>query len=38
MLKRLPHYKQMDQMGCGATCLRIEFKYYGPIGVYPQNP
>lgn len=29
MLKRFPHYKQMDQMDCGATCLRIIFKYYG---------
>lgn len=27
--KRFPHYKQMDQMDCGATCLRIIFKYYG---------
>ncbi len=23
------HYKQMDQMDCGATCLRMIFKYYG---------
>lgn len=29
MLKRFPHYKQTDQMDCGATCLRIVFKYYG---------
>ncbi|WP_164122318.1 peptidase domain-containing ABC transporter [Sphingobacterium sp. xlx-130] len=29
MLKRFPHYKQMDQMDCGATSLRIVFKYYG---------
>ncbi|MFD2553545.1 peptidase domain-containing ABC transporter [Sphingobacterium tabacisoli] len=29
MLKRFPHYKQMDMMDCGATCLRIIFKYYG---------
>lgn len=29
MFKRFPHYKQMDQMDCGATCLRIIFKYYG---------
>lgn len=29
MLKRFPHYKQMDMMDCGATCLRIVFKYYG---------
>ncbi|MFD2905080.1 peptidase domain-containing ABC transporter [Sphingobacterium anhuiense] len=31
MLKRFPHYKQMDEMDCGATCLRILFKYYGQI-------
>jgi len=29
MLKRFPHYKQLDMMDCGATCLRIVFKYYG---------
>ncbi|MGM1431258.1 peptidase domain-containing ABC transporter [Sphingobacterium lactis] len=29
MLKKFPHYKQMDQMDCGATCLRIIFKYFG---------
>lgn len=29
MLKRFPHYKQMDAMDCGATSLRIIFKYYG---------
>nr|WP_210355104.1 peptidase domain-containing ABC transporter [Sphingobacterium tabacisoli] len=29
VLKRFPHYKQMDMMDCGATCLRIIFKYYG---------
>lgn len=29
MLKRFPHYKQMDMMDCGATCLRMVFKYYG---------
>lgn len=29
MLKRFPNYKQLDQMDCGATCLRIIFKYYG---------
>lgn len=23
-----PHYRQMDMMDCGATCLRIVFKYY----------
>lgn len=31
MLKRFPHYKQIDQMDCGATCLRIVFKYYGQL-------
>ncbi|MFD2965792.1 peptidase domain-containing ABC transporter [Sphingobacterium bambusae] len=31
MLKRFPHYKQKDQMDCGATCLRMIFKYYGQI-------
>ena len=31
MLKRFPHYKQMDTMDCGATCLRIIFKYYGQL-------
>lgn len=31
MLKQFPHYKQMDQMDCGATCLRIIFKYYGQL-------
>ncbi|WP_262896189.1 peptidase domain-containing ABC transporter [Sphingobacterium faecale] len=29
MLERFPHYKQMDMMDCGATCLRMVFKYYG---------
>ncbi|WP_286754181.1 MULTISPECIES: peptidase domain-containing ABC transporter [Sphingobacterium] len=29
MLKRFPHYKQINQMDCGATCLRIIFKYFG---------
>jgi len=29
MLKRFPHYKQMDMMDCGATCLKIIFKYFG---------
>ncbi|NOR45512.1 MAG: peptidase domain-containing ABC transporter, partial [Candidatus Delongbacteria bacterium] len=28
MLK-FPFYKQLDQMDCGATCLRIVAKYYG---------
>lgn len=29
MIKRFPHYKQQDQMDCGATCLRIIFKHFG---------
>ncbi|MGJ1243200.1 MULTISPECIES: peptidase domain-containing ABC transporter [Sphingobacterium] len=29
MIKRFPYYKQMDFMDCGATCLRMIFKYYG---------
>lgn len=28
---RFPHYKQMDQMDCGATSLRIVFKHYGQL-------
>lgn len=31
MLKKFPHYKQMDMMDCGATCLRMIFKYYGQM-------
>jgi len=27
--KQFPHYKQLDYMDCGATCLRIISKYYG---------
>ncbi len=26
---RFPHYIQLDEMDCGATCLRIISKYYG---------
>lgn len=29
MAKKFPHYRQVDEMDCGATCLRIIFKYYG---------
>jgi len=29
MLKRFPHYAQMETMDCGPTCLRIIAKYYG---------
>ncbi|WP_313240711.1 peptidase domain-containing ABC transporter [Sphingobacterium multivorum] len=31
MLKKFPHYKQMDMMDCGATCLRMVFKFYGQL-------
>ena len=24
-----PHYRQLDAMDCGATCLRMIAKYYG---------
>lgn len=27
-LKTFPHYRQQDQMDCGATCLRMVCKYY----------
>jgi ATP-binding cassette subfamily B protein len=27
--KNFPHYKQLDAMDCGATCLRMIAKYYG---------
>lgn len=29
MLKSFPHYKQLDTMDCGPTCLRIIAKHYG---------
>lgn len=29
MIQRFPNFRQMDMMDCGATCLRIIFKYYG---------
>ncbi|WP_040497269.1 peptidase domain-containing ABC transporter [Fulvivirga imtechensis] len=29
MLKRFPHYRQLDTMDCGPTCLRIIAKHYG---------
>ena len=28
-MKRFPFYKQLDQMDCGPTCLRMIAKYYG---------
>lgn len=27
--KKIPHFKQHDQMYCGATCLRIVAKFFG---------
>ncbi|TAE39295.1 MAG: peptidase domain-containing ABC transporter [Runella slithyformis] len=29
MPKSFPHYRQMDAMDCGPTCLRMVAKYYG---------
>ena len=29
MLRRFPHYRQLDTMDCGPTCLRIIAKYHG---------
>lgn len=29
MFKRFPHYRQLDEMDCGPTCLKIIGKYYG---------
>lgn len=29
MGKEFPHYKQLDQMDCGPTCLRMVAKYHG---------
>jgi ATP-binding cassette, subfamily B, bacterial len=29
MAFQFPHYKQPDEMACGATCLRMIAKYYG---------
>lgn len=29
MLKKFPHYTQLDAMDCGPTCLRMIAKYYG---------
>lgn len=28
MIKNFPHYKQLDAMDCGATCLRMIAKHY----------
>lgn len=35
MLK-FPHYKQPDEMACGATCLRMMAKHYGKNILLPQ--
>ena len=29
MKTSFPHYTQLDEMDCGATCLRMVAKYYG---------
>ncbi len=29
MSKKFPHYRQLDAMDCGPTCLRMVAKYYG---------
>ncbi len=31
MRERFPFYKQLDQMDCGPTCLKIIAKYYGKL-------
>ncbi|HEU5292866.1 MAG TPA: cysteine peptidase family C39 domain-containing protein, partial [Cyclobacteriaceae bacterium] len=28
-MKKFPTYRQLDQMDCGPTCLRMVAKYYG---------
>jgi ATP-binding cassette subfamily B protein len=28
-MPKFPHYKQLDSMDCGPTCLRMVAKYYG---------
>jgi ABC-type bacteriocin/lantibiotic exporter with double-glycine peptidase domain len=27
-MRKFPHYKQLDAMDCGPTCLRMMAKYY----------
>ena len=29
MAKKFPFFQQLDQMDCGATCLRMIAQYYG---------
>lgn len=31
MIKLFPHYKQLDAMDCGPTCLRMIAKHYGRV-------
>ena len=28
-MKKFPHYRQLDAMDCGPSCLRMVAKYYG---------
>lgn len=28
-MSKFPHYKQLDAMDCGPTCLRMVAKHYG---------
>lgn len=36
MPKKFPHYRQLDAMDCGPTCLRMVAKYYGQsYGIQP---
>jgi ATP-binding cassette subfamily B protein len=30
-MSKFPHYRQLDAMDCGATCLRMIAKYYGRL-------
>ncbi|MEL7585428.1 MAG: peptidase domain-containing ABC transporter [Prolixibacteraceae bacterium] len=30
-MSKFPHYKQLDSMDCGPTCLRMVAKYYGKV-------
>jgi ATP-binding cassette subfamily B protein len=29
LIRNFPHYRQLDSMDCGPTCLRIVAKHYG---------
>ncbi|MCT4602985.1 MAG: cysteine peptidase family C39 domain-containing protein, partial [Marinifilum sp.] len=38
MKKRFPHFRQLDAMDCGPTCLRMIAKHYGkPCKIYAIN-